>query len=356
MRPNDGIDERGQLASPASSPIRPARNRIRELDKIRSSGGAARAVGRRVLAAIPVLIGVTLLTFFVVNVLPGNMAQQLLGPRATLEQVATLEARLGLNRPVAERYWEWLTNVLSGDLGNSLASGQPVAGLLKKRLPVTLLLAAYAFALSLAAAVAMALVAARKPNGIADRLGLMLSTVSLSVAGYVLALVLVLVFAVHWRWFPSIGFTPLHENVTQHLRSLTLPVLAIAFPLFGFYARFLRGDLVEQIHTQDYIVVATAKGIGPWRVLVRHAFVNSLFGLLTLVGLNFGTVLSGTVIIEQIFALPGIGQLLVQAINYRDVIVIQAIVLLCAVASILANLAVDILYTLLDPRIRYGRP
>ena len=322
----------------------------RSLSVLRTPG--ARLIVRRLLSAVPVLFGVTLLTFFIVNLMPGNAAQHLLGAEATAEQVAQLEAQLHLDRPVWERYTRWLGDTLVGDLGKSL-SGQQVGDLVAERLPVTLGLVGYAFVLALGFAVPVALLAAHGPNRFVDRLSMVLSMIGLSVANYVLALLLVLVFAVNLAILPAIGFVPLSESVSGNIRSLTLPALAIAFPLFGFYTRFLRGDLLEQMYREDYVVTASAKGLSPWKVLVRHAFRNSLFGLLTLVGLNFGTIVGGTVVIEQIFALPGIGQLLLQAINTRDVVMVQAVVLLLAVITVLANLLVDLLYAVLDPRIRY---
>jgi peptide/nickel transport system permease protein len=312
-------------------------------------------VAGRCLTAVPVLFVVSLLTFFIVNVLPGSTAEQLAGANATPEQVARLEAALRLDRPLSERYWEWLTNTLTGDLGESLASGQPVTTLLNERLPVTLELTALALLLAIAFAVPLALLAARRPFGLWDRLGMTLGLSGLSLASYVLAPVLVLIFAVHLGMLPSIGVTPFGDSPYGNIRSLILPGMAVAFPLFGLYTRFLRGDLLEQINDHDYILAARAKGIGPWRVVIRHTLPNSLFGLLTVIGLNLGGLIGGTVIIEQIFALPGIGQLLLQAINLRDVIVVQAIVLLLAVVTVLANLLVDVMYAILDPRVRYGR-
>jgi peptide/nickel transport system permease protein len=170
----------------------------------------------------------------------------------------------------------------------------------------------------------------------------------------VLALVLVIVLAVYLPIFPAIGFAPAVESVGGNLRSLTLPALAIGLPLASFYTRLLRADIADQMQ-EDYVVAARAKGVGPWQVLVRHALRNSLFGLLTIVGLNLGTLIGATVIIEQIFSLPGIGQAFLQAINNRDVPLIEAIVLALATAVVLANLLTDILYAVLDPRIRYGQ-
>lgn len=309
---------------------------------------------RRLATAIPVLWGVTALTFVVLNVLPGNAAQQLLGAEATPEQVRQLTLELGLDRPLVTRYWDWLSGVLTGDLGRSLASGQPVTEIFAERLPVTLELAVYALGISLILTMPVALLATRRPGGFVDRVSMAVSMAGLSLANYVLALLLVIVFAVYIPLFPAIGYVPLEESVPENIWSLTLPAVAIGFPLFCFYTRLLRGDILDQMQ-EDYVVTARAKGISPFQVLTRHALRNSLFGLLTIVGLNLGNLLGGTVISEQIFALPGIGQELIQAINNRDVIVVQAIVLFMATATVLVNLLTDILYAILDPRIRYGQ-
>jgi peptide/nickel transport system permease protein len=170
----------------------------------------------------------------------------------------------------------------------------------------------------------------------------------------VLALVLVYIFAVELAVLPAIGFVPIGDGLFQNLRSLLLPAVSIGFPLFCFYTRLLRADIVDQMLGEDYVTTAKAKGIGPWRVLVRHAFRNSLFGLLTIVGLNLGTLIGATVIIEQIFALPGIGQQFLQSISNRDIPVIEGIVLIFAVVVVLANLVTDLLYAVLDPRVRHG--
>jgi peptide/nickel transport system permease protein len=288
-------------------------------------------------------------------VLPGNAAQQLLGASATPEQVERLAEQLHLNRPAWERYLEWLAGLLHGDLGNSLASGQPVTALIADRIAVTFELVACAFILSVGLAVPLALLAARRPGSLPDRVLMIISMAGLSVASYVLALWLVLLFAVHWGVLPAIGFRPLSEGVLQNLRSVALPAISIALPLMCFYTRFLRADLLEQTRGEDYIVTAIAKGAGPWRVLIAHALRNSLPGLLTLVGLNIGALIGGTVVIEQIFALPGIGQLLLQSINTRDVAIVQGIVLLMAVVTVAANLVVDLLCAVLDPRIHHDQ-
>ncbi|WP_218001853.1 ABC transporter permease [Microtetraspora malaysiensis] len=315
---------------------------------------SVRLVGKRLLMAVPITLGVSILTFWVLNLIPGNAAQQLLGADATPEQIRAMELQLGLDKPAPLRYLDWLGGAVTGDLGRSLVSGQSVAGQLGERLAVTGELVAMAFVVSLLLAVPVALLAAYHPNRFFDRLSMFVSVTGLSVANYVLALVLVLVFAVRFAVFPAIGFVPLSESVGGNLHSLVLPSAAIGIPMFCLYTRFLRGDLVDQMQGQDYVVTAQAKGVGPWQVLLRHAFRNSSFGLITVVGLNLSTLIGATVIIEQIFALPGLGQLMLQAINTRDMAVVQACVVVFAVVAVLANLLTDLLYAVLDPRIRYG--
>jgi peptide/nickel transport system permease protein len=319
------------------------------------SSPSLRLIGKRLATAIPVLWGVSLVTFLVINVMPGDAAQQLLGANATPDQVAQLRSQLHLDQPVIERYVKWLGDVVTGNLGSSFASDQPVTSILSERLPVTFELLGYAFVISLGLTVPVALLAARRPNGIVDRLSMMVSMVGLSVANYVLALLLVYVFAVKLDWLPAIGYVNPADGIWPFIKSLTLPAVSIGFPLFCFYTRLLRADILEQMQGEDYVLTARAKGIGPWRVLIRHALPNSLFGLLTLVALNLGTLIGATVIIESIFALPGIGQSLLQAINNRDVAVIEAIVLVLSVVVVAANLIADLLYAVLDPRIRHER-
>ena len=323
--------------------------------RTRRARPSARLTGRRLLAAIPVLWGVTFLTYVVMNLLPGDAAQELLGANATPAQVHQLQIQLHLNEPFWVRYGGWLGGLLHGNLGTSLASRENVTSILGQRLPVTAELLIYAFAGSIVFAVGLAVLAARKPNGIADRISMVVSMTGLSVAPYVLALVLIYIFAVRLQWFPAIGYTSLTQNPGANIRSLTLPAIAIGFPLFSVYTRLLRADIVEQMQREDYIVTARAKGVPPWRVLIRHALPNSLFGLITLVALNLGTLVGVAAIIEPIFSLPGVGAILIQSITDHDVPVVEGIVVVFAVVVVLAGLLADLLYATLDPRIRYER-
>lgn len=314
-----------------------------------------RLAGRRLLATVPVLVGVTLLSYGIVSLLPGNAAQQLLGAGATPPQTHALSMRLHLDEPFVVRYIRWLVGALHGDLGSSLSDGQPVSSVVAQRFPPTFELVLFGFFISVVFAVPVAVVAARRPNGVVDRLTAAFSLLGLSAAPYVLALVLVLVFAVFLRVLPAFGYVPLSQSLTGNVRSLTLPAVSIGFPLFCFYTRLLRADMVAQSRAEEYVVTARAKGAGPWRVLIGHVLRNSLFGLFTVVSVNLGTVIGATVIIEQIFSIPGIGQELLHAINTRDVVVVEAITMVFALVVVLANLLGDMLQLGLDPRIRHDR-
>jgi peptide/nickel transport system permease protein len=326
-------------------------------DVARRVGGSPilRLAGRRLLAAIAVIWGVTFLTYVVMDLLPGDTAQILLGANATPAEIHQLSVELHLNEPFWVRYGIWLGDMFHGSLGQSLTNQENVTTILGARLPVTAELLLYAFVVSLVLAVGLAVLAARWPNGIIDRFSLVISMLGLSIAPYVLALVLVYLFAVRVQWFPALGYTSLTANPVENIKSLTLPAISLGFPLFAVYTRLLRADVVEQVQREDYIVTARAKGVRPWRILLRHALPNSMFGLITLVALNLGTLIGATAIIEPIFSLPGAGDILVQSINDHDVPVVEGIVVVFAVVVVVANLLADILYAALDPRIRYGR-
>lgn len=320
-----------------------------------ASAPSLRLIGRRALVAIPVLWGVTFLTFIVMNALPGDAATELVGADATPAELAAVKARLGLDHSVWMRYGHWLGQlVLHANLGTSLDGGQSVGGIIGSRFPLTLELVAYAFVLSLAFSVPIALLAARKPGGIADRTSMVISMAGLSVAPFVLALVLILVFSVDYNIFPAIYPTS-NQGFFNTLYDLLVPAVAFAFPLFCFYTRFLRAELLEQMLREEYIVAARAKGISEGRLLLRHALRNSLFGFLTIIGLNVGTLIAGTVIVEAIFSIPGLGEELLTAIANRDLPVVEGIVLIYACFAVFANLFTDVLYAVADPRIRYGR-
>lgn len=312
-----------------------------------------RLIVRRVLIAIPLLFAVSLLVFALLEAMPGDPARNQAGMEASEAEVEELRRRMGLDRPAHERYLVWLLGAFAGDLGRSSVSGQSVTSMLAERIPVTMEIVVLAFIVSLVIALPIALIAARRPGGIVDRVVMVISMTLLAVPNFVLALLLVLVFSVALRLLPAIGYVPIQQGVLLNLKSMLLPVLAIGVPLACFYTRFLRGDLVEQLNSAGYIDTARAKGVGPWKILWLHAFRNSSFGLLTLVGLNVGMLVGGTVIIEMIFAMPGMGMMMLQGAMSQDIAVVQACVFIFAAIAIFANLVVDVMYAILDPRVRH---
>ena len=324
-----------------------ARNRARRL----TGSPALRVAGRRLLAVIPVLIGVTFLTFLIMSALPNDTAQAILGLNASPSAVAALNHTLGLDQPFWQRYWHWLVNVLHGNFGSTV-QGASVNHELAVHVPTTLGLLLYALVVSVLLAIVVATLAARRPNGIMDRLSLAVSMLGLSTAPYVFAFLLIIVFAVKLNWFPVLSGPVTGPG--SFFKNLTLPACALGFGLFAIYTRLLRADLIDQMQREDYIVTAKAKGVEPWRVLVRHALRNSMFNLITVIGLNLGGLVGAAAIIETIFQVQGIGNDLLTGIANHDAPLVEGITLVFALVTVLGNLLADLAYAVLDPRIRYG--
>jgi peptide/nickel transport system permease protein len=312
-------------------------------------------IGRRVLQLVPIVFGVTVVSFLVLNLLPGNVAFAILGSTATPQSIAVVTKQLGLNHPLYVRYWHWLIGALHGNLGTSLLSGQSVTSIISQRAPVSLELGLLAIILALIVAVPLAVLSARRPGGIIDRLTTVFAMLAISMPGFVLALLLILVFAVRLHLVNPVGFTPLSEGLWPNLKSLILPAISLAVFPFALYLRVLRSDMARNYLEEHYVETARAKGLSEMRLLLTHVLPNSSFSLVTVVALNLGTVVGGAVIIEQIFGLPGMGQTLVSGIGDRDSPVVQGIVLTLAIAVVGANLLADILYIVFDPRLRHGR-
>jgi peptide/nickel transport system permease protein len=310
---------------------------------------------RRVLQLIPIIFGVTVIAFVILNVLPGNVVYAILGAQATKQSIATLNQQLGLNHGLIYRYWQWLDGAFHGRLGYSLLSHQSVTSIIAQRAPVSLELALFAIVLALLFAVPVATLAARRPGGIADRLSLTISMIATSMPSFVLALLLILVFAVRFHLTQAVGYTPLSQGIGANLHSLILPAISLAAFPAAIYLRVLRGDIVRNLATAHFVDTARAKGLSQWKVLLGHVLPNSAFGLMTVVALNIGTVVGTAVVVEQVFALPGLGQTLVQGIYNRDSPVVQAVVVFLAIAVVGANLLADVLYIVFDPRLRHGR-
>lgn len=313
-----------------------------------------RFLARRVILLLPVLFIVTFFSYLLLDLLPADPTIAILGPNATEESVAELSAELHLDDPLPVRYVSWLGNLVQGDLGQSYLNHQPVASAIRQRVGVTLELLVMSQLIALGIAVPLAIAAARKPGSLLDRLSTAGAFGFLAVPSFVLAVVLVSVFALRLGWFPATGLPPFSEGPSQHLRSLVLPSLSLAMGELAVYLRLVRTDMISTLQN-DFILNAKAKGLPSWYILWRHAFRPSSFSLLTVVGLNMGRLIGGALIIELIFALPGMGTLAVQSIFARDYLVVQGYVVVVAVGYVLMNFIVDMLYAVLDPRIRHAQ-
>jgi peptide/nickel transport system permease protein len=296
---------------------------------------------------------VSLLTFLIASLLPGDLAYVILGDQATPEKVAALRADMGLDQPIWWRYLSWLGNVLQGDFGRSFRTGQTVLQVVAERLPVSLELMLLAQLGALAIGIPLAIACAVRSGSAFDRFMTGSAFSMLSVPAFLSAILLIYLFAVELRWLPATGYVPFSEDPIGNLRSFVLPALTLALGEWPVLMRVLRSDMIATLQ-EDYIAMARAKGLKPSRILLVHALKPSSLTLVTVTGINIGRLIGGTVIVESIFALPGIGRLLLGAIFTRDLVILQGVVLFVAIGYVLINFVVDMLYAVLDPRIRHG--
>ena len=310
-------------------------------------------IGRRLLYLIPVLLAVSLLTFLIASLLPGDLAYVILGDQATPEKVEALRHDMGLDRPIWWQYLNWLGHVLQGDFGRSFRTGQTALQAATERLPVSIELMLLAEIIGLAIGVPLAIVCAVKAGGVFDRFMTGTAFAMLSVPAFLSAILLIYLFAVELRWLPATGYVPFEEDPLGNLRCMVLPALTLAFTEWPGIMRVLRSDMIATLQ-EDYIAMAKAKGLKPARILFVHALKPSSLTLVTITGINIGRLIGGTLIVETIFALPGIGRLLVGALYTRDLIILQGVVLFVAAGFVIMNFIVDMVYALLDPRIRHG--
>lgn len=311
-----------------------------------------RVVALRVTRLAAVLLVVSALCFLSLNLLPGDPAHAILGVAGSSpEAVEALRHQLGLDQPLLTRYLSWLGHALTGDLGRSYTSGRPVSSIIGQTVPVTIELIVLSQVLALVFAVPFAALAAARRGSVTDRVVGLGVFGALSTPSFVIGFLLIYVFAVRLQLFPATGFQPWSEGPALHFGSLMLPAVSLAAAPFALYQRVLRADLVET-YGQEFIAVARAKGISPARIAFRHALRPSLLGLTTSVGVTVGTLIGADVIVESMFGLPGLGLELSQAVNNRDYVEVQGIVLVIATAFVLINALVDVCYTVLDPRLR----
>src|SRR5215471_16480685 len=310
-------------------------------------------VARRLVYLVPVLLAVSLLTFLIASLLPGDLAYVILGDQATPDKIEALRHDMGLDQPVLIRYFSWLGHILQGDFGRSFRTGQTVLQAIVERLPVSFELMIFAEIAGLIIGIPLAIACAVKSGSAFDRFMTGGAFGMLSLPSFLSAILLIYLFAVELRWLPATGYVPLSEDPIGNLRCFMLPALTLALGEWPVLMRVLRSDMIATLQ-EDYIQMAKAKGLKPSRILLVHALKLSSLTLVTVTGINIGRLMGGTVIVESIFALPGIGRLLLGSIYTRDLIILQGVVLCVAVGYVLINFIVDMLYAVLDPRIRHG--
>lgn len=311
-----------------------------------------RYIIKRILGILPVLLGISIVVFFAVRLIPGDYATVTLGTQYTEEAAALLREKYGLDQPLIYQYFVWLKGILTGDFGFSYISNQPVLSLLVSRLPVTLELTVLSLLMAVLVGVPMGYWAACKRNKLPDSLVTVTGLLGISIPNFWLGTMMILLFSLKWKWFPSGGFTPLSDGLGPNLRSMFLPAVALGMAVSAVVMRSSRSAMIE-VTDQEYMKMAKAKGLSGITLVTRHGVKNTLVNVLTILGLQAGSLLGGSVVIEQIFSLPGIGSLALQSINNRDYLVLQGTVLFIAVMFVLINLIVDLLYCIVNPQIRY---
>jgi peptide/nickel transport system permease protein len=308
---------------------------------------------RRLLVTIPTLFGVSVLVFLSLHLTPGDPAQLILGPKATATSLAALREQLGLNDPVPVQYWNWLKGVVSGDWGRSIQLKAGVLPLVWGRVQATLLLSAAALLIAIGTGVPLGVFSAVRAGSLADRSAIAASLVGYSLPPFFLGIVLQIIFGLRYAWFPVTGmYRPGGGDLTDLLMHLVLPAVTLAAGIGALLARMTRAMMMDVLD-QDYVRTARAKGVARSRVIMRHAFRNALMPLITIIGLQVGYVLGGAVLVEQVFAWPGIGTLAVNAIQARDFPLVQGVTLMVASAYVFTNLITDLAYLLVDPRVSY---
>lgn len=309
---------------------------------------------RRLIHSIFIVWGCATLVFFLIRLIPGDPVIQMLGPEYTPEAAAALNRKLGLDQPIYVQYAKWFGNVLTGDLGGSISTGETVVGAIKSGLPKTLSLTLLSFFIATVIAVPAGIVAALKRNSAVDYVVSVIAFIGVSMPSFWFGIILIILFAVRLGWLPAIGYSSLTEDgFWPWFSHLLLPSLAIGAGYAAILMRFIRAGLLEVLGS-DFIRTARAKGLGERRVLVRHALRNSLIPVVTIAGIQLALLLSGAVVIEIVFSIRGLGRILVGAIFDKDYPIVQGAILVVAVIFVMANLIVDIIYTFLDPRIHYG--
>jgi len=300
-----------------------------------------------------VFIVVAVVAFSILHIIPGSPAAMMLGSEATQEQIQERHVQLGLDRPLLEQFYMYVTNLLKGDFGHSYFINMPVLTIILEKIPVTLSIAILAELVAVLIAIPLGTFAAVKHNTIYDQFFMTLAVLGISTPSFWLAIIFILIFSVIFRWFPSQGYVPITENILAWLQHLILPAIALGIRHSALIARMTRSSMLEVL-SADYIRTLRSKGLGENNVVFNHALKNSIIPIVTVIGLSLTTLLGGALIIETVFALPGIGRLLLSSIQRRDYPVVQGILIMFAGICVVMNLLTDIIYVYLDPRIKYN--
>ncbi|MEK4023959.1 MULTISPECIES: ABC transporter permease [unclassified Sporosarcina] len=308
---------------------------------------------RRLLIAVPVLFGISVLAFFMVRLVPGDTVTAMLGTNYNEAQAEILRQKYGLDQSIFVQYGIWIMNVLKGDLGISSLTNEPVLEILINRLPITLELTVISILFALLIAIPFGTIAALKRNTPIDYGASFFGMFGISVPNFWLGTLMILYFSLHLSWLPSSGFVPLSEGVWMNLKTMIMPGIALGTSVGAVTMRMTRSSMLEVLG-EEYMKMAKAKGVTNSRLIWKHGLRNALVPVVTVLGIQAGYLLGGSIIIEQIFSLPGIGQLALQAISNRDYSLLQGAILFIASAFVLINLAVDIIYALINPKIRYS--
>lgn len=306
---------------------------------------------KRILSVIPVLLIVSVVIFSIVHLTPGDPAASILGDEATEEDIAALRTRMGLDKPIVEQYFIWITNIFHGDFGMSVAGNETVANMLKSHWEPTISLAVFSTIIALCLAIPLGIIAARKKGTVVDSGVSAISLMGISFPSFLVGLFLMMVFAVKLKLLPVSGYKSMEDGLIPHIRSLILPGIALGFMHSALLMRMTKASMLEVLNS-DYIKMAKAKGVKEFFLIAKHAFRNALIPVITTIGQSVIGALGGASVVEYMFAIPGMGQLMVNSIGRRDYYVIQAIVLIIACINVLVNLIVDLLYGIADPRVR----
>jgi peptide/nickel transport system permease protein len=306
---------------------------------------------QRLLMLVPVAVGITIIVFFMIHLIPGDPARTILGIHATPRTIAILHKEWGLNRPLIDQYWLFMDRLGHGNLGQSLFYGAPAAGIIASRLPATLWLIVYAALLAVLISVPLAMIAASRKDGIRDQVVRAVPLLGLGMPPFWLGILLIYAFAIKFRLFPVSGYG---TSFTGHLHAMFLPALTVAIALAPVVIRSLRASMLNVLGA-EYITTARSKGVPARRLFLRHVLRNAVIPAITVLGINIGFLVGGTVIIENVFAIPGIGQLMLNSIFERDFPVVQGVTLVFGIMVVLVNLMADLAYASLDPRVRFDR-